>query len=58
VFGPAARPLPQLPLGIDDSGYLVATGEFSSPVGGGFWDRGRRAGSEPEDEPRDVEDEA
>ncbi|MDQ3145387.1 MAG: Rieske 2Fe-2S domain-containing protein, partial [Actinomycetota bacterium] len=41
VFGPATRPLPQLPLGVDDDGYLVAQGDFSDPVGGGFWDRGR-----------------
>ncbi|MBA3956124.1 MAG: Rieske 2Fe-2S domain-containing protein [Acidimicrobiia bacterium] len=41
VFGPAARPLPQLPLAVDDDGFLVATGDFSGPVGGGFWDRGR-----------------
>jgi len=37
VFGPAARPLPQLPLGLDDGGYLVALGDFSAPVGAGFW---------------------
>ncbi|MCU1498589.1 MAG: Rieske (2Fe-2S) domain protein [Acidimicrobiales bacterium] len=41
VFGPATRPLPQLPLGLDDDGYLVATGDFSEPVGPGFWDRDR-----------------
>jgi ubiquinol-cytochrome c reductase iron-sulfur subunit len=41
VFGPAARPLPQLPLGVDDEGYLIATGDFDGPVGGGFWDRER-----------------
>ncbi len=41
VFGPAARPLPQLPLALDAEGYLVATGDFSAPVGGGYWDRGR-----------------
>lgn len=41
VFGPAARSLPQLPLGLDDEGYLIATGDFSDPVGPGFWDRGR-----------------
>lgn len=41
VFGPAARSLPQLPLGVDDEGYLLAEGDFSSPVGPGFWDRGR-----------------
>jgi ubiquinol-cytochrome c reductase iron-sulfur subunit len=41
IFGPAARSLPQLPLGLDDEGYLIATADFSSPVGPGFWDRGR-----------------
>ena len=41
IFGPAARPLPQLPLGLDGEGYIVATGDFSDPVGPGFWDRGR-----------------
>jgi ubiquinol-cytochrome c reductase iron-sulfur subunit len=41
IFGPAARSLPQLPLGLDDDGYLIATGDFSEPVGPGFWDRGR-----------------
>lgn len=41
IFGPAARPLPQLPLDVDDDGYLVATGDFEAPVGPGFWDRGR-----------------
>lgn len=39
--GPATRPLPQLPIGIDESGYLVALGDFPEPVGPGFWDRGR-----------------
>lgn len=38
VFGPATRPLPQLPLGTDDDGNLIATGDFSGPVGPGFWD--------------------
>ena len=41
VFGPAARPLPQLPLGVDDEGFVIATGDFDGPVGGGFWDRER-----------------
>jgi ubiquinol-cytochrome c reductase iron-sulfur subunit len=41
IFGPAARPLPQLPLALDGDGYLVADGDFSDPVGPGFWDRGR-----------------
>ncbi|MDA8368503.1 MAG: Rieske 2Fe-2S domain-containing protein [Nocardiopsaceae bacterium] len=38
VFGPAHRPLPQLPITVDDEGYLVADGDFSSPVGPTFWD--------------------
>lgn len=33
TFGPAARALPQLPLGVDDTGYLIALGDFSEPVG-------------------------
>lgn len=37
VFGPAARPLPQLPLEVDDAGYLVAGGDFPEPVGPSFW---------------------
>ncbi|MBW3547673.1 MAG: Rieske 2Fe-2S domain-containing protein [Actinobacteria bacterium] len=41
IFGPAARPLPQLPIGVDDQGFFVALGEFPQPVGGGFWDRKR-----------------
>jgi ubiquinol-cytochrome c reductase iron-sulfur subunit len=39
VFGPATRPLPQLPLTIDEEGYLRALGDFREPVGPGFWDR-------------------
>ena len=39
--GPATRPLPQLPVGIDDEGYLIALGDFPEPIGPGFWDRGR-----------------
>lgn len=35
--GPAARPLPQLPLAIDDSGALYAQGDFSGPVGPSWW---------------------
>ena len=41
IFGPATRPLPQLPLAVDDEGYLIATDDFSAPVGPGFWDRDR-----------------
>ena len=42
LFGPAARPLPQLPIGLDDQGYLVATSGFQEPVGPSFWERGDR----------------
>ena len=37
LFGPAGRPLPQLPLAIDDKGHLRAAGEMSSPVGPSWW---------------------
>lgn len=37
IEGPAAHALPQLPLGLDDDGYLVARGDFPSPVGPGWW---------------------
>jgi ubiquinol-cytochrome c reductase iron-sulfur subunit len=40
-FGPAARPLPQLPLGVDEEGVLIATGDFYEPVGPAFWDMNR-----------------
>lgn len=39
LFGPATRPLPQLPLAIDDDGYLVARSDFTEPVGPGYWER-------------------
>jgi ubiquinol-cytochrome c reductase iron-sulfur subunit len=38
-MGPAAAPLPQLPLDIDAEGYVVARGDFSEPVGPSFWRR-------------------
>jgi ubiquinol-cytochrome c reductase iron-sulfur subunit len=38
-IGPAAAPLPQLPLRIDPDGFLVARGDFSEPVGPSFWHR-------------------
>jgi ubiquinol-cytochrome c reductase iron-sulfur subunit len=40
VFGPAARRMPQLPIGVDAEGYLVATSGFAEPVGPSFWERG------------------
>jgi ubiquinol-cytochrome c reductase iron-sulfur subunit len=42
VFGPAARPLPQLPLMVDSEGYLVAQDGFDEPVGASFFERGER----------------
>jgi ubiquinol-cytochrome c reductase iron-sulfur subunit len=39
VFGPAARPLPQLPLAVDSEGYLVAQSDFTEPVGPSYWER-------------------
>ncbi len=39
VFGPAARPLPQLPIAIDSEGYLIAQSDFLEPVGPSFWER-------------------
>ena len=38
VFGPAARPLPQLPITVDDEGYFIAVSDFTEPVGPGFWE--------------------
>ena len=38
-FGPAPRPLPQLPIAFDDQGRLVAEGSFDQAVGPGFWER-------------------
>ena len=40
VFGPAARNMPQLPIGVDNEGYLVALDDFAQPVGPSFWERG------------------
>ncbi|MFC0675970.1 cytochrome bc1 complex Rieske iron-sulfur subunit [Brachybacterium hainanense] len=37
IFGPAHRPLPQLPIEVDDEGYLVAGGDFPEPIGPSFW---------------------
>ena len=37
VYGPAARALPQLPIGIAEDGSLYAKGDFTDPVGPSFW---------------------
>ena len=39
IFGPAARPLPQLNITVDAEGYLVARDPFYEPVGPSFWGR-------------------
>jgi ubiquinol-cytochrome c reductase iron-sulfur subunit len=39
IFGPGTRPLPQLPITVNEEGYLVATGDFAEPVGPAFWER-------------------
>src|SRR6266566_7313927 len=40
LFGPAPRPLPQLPIGVDADGFLIATSDFHEPVGPAFWELG------------------
>jgi ubiquinol-cytochrome c reductase iron-sulfur subunit len=39
TFGPATRPLPQLPIGVDDAGFIVSLSDYTEPVGPGFWNR-------------------
>jgi ubiquinol-cytochrome c reductase iron-sulfur subunit len=41
VFGPAARALPQLKISVEEeTGYLIADGDFAEPVGPSYWERG------------------
>src|SRR5215470_2337275 len=40
LFGPAPRPLPQLPITVNSQGFLVAQSDFHEPVGPSFWERG------------------
>jgi ubiquinol-cytochrome c reductase iron-sulfur subunit len=51
VFGPAGRHLPQLPLGVDDEGYLIALSDFLEPVGPSFWQRDTKS---PEDVAKEL----
>ena len=37
IAGPATRALPQLPIQVDDEGFVVARDDFSEPVGPSFW---------------------
>lgn len=46
VFGPAGRHLPQLPLGVDDEGYLIALSDYPEPVGPSYWERNTYSPSE------------
>jgi ubiquinol-cytochrome c reductase iron-sulfur subunit len=39
VFGPATRSLPQLPLIVDDEGFVRAQSDFHEPIGPAYWDR-------------------
>ncbi len=39
VAGPAARPLPQLPIKIDSDGFLRAQSDYHEAIGPSFWER-------------------
>ncbi|NLE79042.1 MAG: ubiquinol-cytochrome c reductase iron-sulfur subunit [Rhodococcus sp.] len=39
IFGPAARALPQLPITVNEEGFLVATGDYIEALGPAFWER-------------------
>jgi ubiquinol-cytochrome c reductase iron-sulfur subunit len=41
ISGPAARPLPALPVRAEADGTFVATGDYPEPVGPSFWDMDR-----------------
>jgi len=38
IFGPATRPLPQLPITVNDEGFFVARSDFVEPIGPAFWE--------------------
>ena len=46
LFGPANRPLPQLPMGVNSEGYLVALSDFNDPVGPSFLGAGMSSTNE------------
>lgn len=46
-FGPAGRPLPQLPLAVRDDGTLIAMGGFSGPIGPAWWSVRREGPTHP-----------
>jgi ubiquinol-cytochrome c reductase iron-sulfur subunit len=39
IFGPAKRPLPQLPITVDDEGFLIAQSDFTEPIGPSYFER-------------------
>lgn len=39
IFGPASRSLPQLPITVDEEGFLIATSDYKVAVGPAFWER-------------------
>jgi ubiquinol-cytochrome c reductase iron-sulfur subunit len=39
IFGPANRPLPQLPITVDAEGFFVAKSDYTATVGPDFWER-------------------
>jgi ubiquinol-cytochrome c reductase iron-sulfur subunit len=41
VFGPAVRPLPQLPIELDNEGYFVARSDYIEAIGPSYWNRER-----------------
>ncbi|MGY1644070.1 ubiquinol-cytochrome c reductase iron-sulfur subunit [Geodermatophilus sp. SYSU D00703] len=41
VFGPATRPLPQLPISVDEEGFFVARSDYIEAVGPTYWNRER-----------------
>ena len=45
IFGPAGRPLPQLPIRLQEDGTFVADGDFPEPVGPSFWNLTSGGGS-------------
>ncbi|MGC4896888.1 ubiquinol-cytochrome c reductase iron-sulfur subunit [Micromonospora sp. DT31] len=39
IFGPANRPLPQLPIEVDGEGFFVAKSDYTETIGPDFWER-------------------
>jgi ubiquinol-cytochrome c reductase iron-sulfur subunit len=39
IFGLANRPLPQLPIEVDEEGFFVARSDYTETIGPDFWER-------------------